>query len=229
MAKVSLRVLRRRGADFESLWLITFADLMVQLMAFFAVIYSFSAQGQKQMNEVVTSLQKALGVKSEGAKLPGGAGILPGSTGIGQDRAADIEKLLADIKSTEGPDTGVRMRIVSFRGSILFAENSATVDPVFQPLLTRISQLVNDYPGFTLICEGHAAPKERTHGGGDALELSGQRAQGIVRFLASKGLDMKTIAAEAHGDAQVEGDPSSAEGRALQRRVKFRFQRVAER
>lgn len=228
MAKVSLRGLRRRGVDFESLWLITFADLMVQLMAFFAVIYSFSLQGQQQMNQVVESLQKALGVKVEG-KLPGGSGVLPGSTGIGTDRAADLEKLLADLKAEQGRDVGVRMRIVSFRGSILFEEGSATVDATFQPLMTRISNLVAEYPGFTLICEGHAAPGERSRTGGDALELSGLRAQAIVRFLASQGLDMAAIAAEAHGDAQVEGDPTSPEGRALQRRVKFRFQRVAER
>jgi len=229
VAKVSLRALRRRGVDFESLWLITFADLMVQLMAFFAVIYSFSIQGNQQMSQVVQSLQKALGVEVETGTLPNSTGILPGSTGIGADRAADLEKLLADIKSSEGPDAGVHMRIVSFRGSILFEEGSATVDSTFQPLMTRISRLVGDYPGFTLICEGHAAPGERARTGGDALELSGQRAQGIVRFLAAQGLDMKTIAAEAHGDSQIEGDPTSAEGRALQRRVKFRFQRVAER
>lgn len=229
MAKVSLRALRRRGVDFESLWLITFADLMMQLMAFFAVIYSFSMQGQQQMSQVVQSLQKALGVKVEGAKSPSGTGILPGSTGIETGRAADLEKLLADMKSNEGPDAGVRMRIVSFRGSILFDEGSTTVDTAFQPLVTRISKLVSEYPGFTLICEGHAAPGERSRAGGDALELSGMRAQAIARFLASQGLDMKAIAAEAHGDSQIEGDPSSAEGRALQRRVKFRFQRVAER
>lgn len=229
MAKISLRGLRRRGVDFESLWLITFADLMVQLMAFFAVIYSFSMQGQAQMSKVVESLQKALGVKVEGSKLPGGSGILPGSTGIAPDRAADLEKLLTDLKSTEGPDVGVRMRIVSFRGSILFEEGSATVDKSFQPILTRISELVQDYPGFTLICEGHAAPGEHAKNGGDPLALSGERAQAIVRFLASEGLDMKMIAAEAHGDSQVEGDTSSNEGRALQRRVNFRFQRVADR
>jgi type VI secretion system protein ImpK len=175
------------------------------------------------------SLQKALGVKVEGAALPGGAGILPGSTGIGTERAADLEKLLADIQGTEGPDVGVHMRIVSFRGSILFEEGSATVDATFQPLMTRISKLVSDYPGFVLICEGHAAPGERSRTGADALELSGLRAQSIVRYLASQGLAMKTIAAEAHGDSQIEGDPASAEGRALQRRVKFRFQRVSER
>jgi len=230
VAKISLRAMRRRSVDFESLWLITFADLMVQLMAFFAVIYSFSLQGERQLSEVVNSLQKALGVKnSVVAPDSKGPGILPGNTGVLPERAADVEKLLSDLKSEEGPDVGTRMRIVSFRGAILFSESSAALDPAFQPLLTRISQLVRDYPGFVLVCEGHAAPLERAHGGGDALDLSGLRAQAVMRFLVAQGLEAKTMAAEAHGDSMVEGDPGSPEGRALQRRVKFRFQRVAER
>ena len=230
MAKITLRALRRRSVDFESLWLITFADLMVQLMAFFAVIYSFSIQGERQLSEVVSALQKALGVKSTAITAPaGGPGVLPGNAGILPERAADVEKLLSDLRSTEGPDVGTRMRIVSFRGAILFTEGSAVIDPAFQPLLTRISQLVADYPGFLLVCEGHAAPGEKGRGASDALELSGLRAQAVMRFLAAQGLESRGMAAEAHGDSMVDGNPESPEGRALQRRVKFRFQRVAER
>jgi len=227
VAKVSLRALRRRSVDFESLWLITFADLMVQLMAFFAVIYSFSLQGEHQLSEVVSSLQKALGVKQAAAVGPVDGQVAP-PQGAMPEKTADVEKLLSDLKSNDGPDVGARMRIVSFRGAILFTEGSAVIDPAFQPLLTRISQLVADYPGFLLICEGHAAPSEKGRGSLDALELSGQRAQAVMRFLAAQGLESKNMAAEAHGDSLVDGNPESPEGRALQRRVKFRFQRVAE-
>jgi len=244
MAKVSLRGMRRRSVDFESLWLITFADLMVQLMAFFAVVYSFSIQDQKKLGDLATSLQKVLGVQATKAgsnpgtmpgtmpgTIPGptGEGILPGTTGIVPDKAADLEKLLSDLRATEGPDVGTRMRLVTFRGSILFEEGSAAVDPVFQPLLDRIVQLAREYPGFYLVCEGYAAPNEKGRGNADSLEVSGLRAQAVLRYLASKGLDAKLMSAEAHGDALIEGDPSSPEGRALQRRVKFRYQRPAER
>ncbi len=219
MARVPLRPTRRKD-DFEGLWLITFADLMVQLMAFFAVIYSFSAQDQQKLQQVLQSFQHELGVK--------GAGILPGNLGIDPNRAADLEKHLSDLRPVVGEDVGVRMRIVSFRGAVLFEEGSAAVPRAFQPLLTRISEMSRDYPGFTLICEGHAAPGERGQGV-DALALSAQRAAAILRTLAAQGMDPATMAAEAHGDSQTDGDPSSPEGRALQRRVKFRFQRVAER
>ena len=221
MARVPLRPARRKD-DYEGLWLITFADLMVQLMAFFAVIYSFSAQDQQKLQQVLQSFQHELGVK--------GAGILPGNLGIDPARAADLEKHLSDLKAVAGEDVGVRMHIVSFRGSVLFEEGSAAVPRDFQPLLTRIGEMSREYPGFVLICEGHAAPGERGRAPGvDALALSGLRAQAVLRTLAAQGIDPATMAAEAHGDSRVEGDPGSREGRALQRRVKFRFQRVAER
>lgn len=222
-----------RKQDLESLWLITFADLMVQLMAFFAVIYSFTAQDTRKLDAMLRSIRKELGVEKAGApgtEVPGGqSGILPGNQGLDPNRVADVEKLLSDLKATDGLDVGTRMRIVSFRGAILFPEGSTTVDPTFMPMLQRISELVVEYPGFTLICEGHAAPREKGRNGADALELSGIRAQAVARFLVQKGVVAKTVAAEAHGDSQIEGDPESPEGRALQRRVRFRFQRVAER
>jgi chemotaxis protein MotB len=217
---VPSRPLRRKD-DFEGLWFITFADLMVQLMAFFAVIYAFSAQDQHKLQQVLQSFQHELGVKS--------AGILPGNLGLDPARAADLEKQLSGLKPAPGEDAGVRMRIVSFRGAVLFEEGSAAVPAVFQPLLTRISEMSGEYAGFTLVCEGHAAPGERSRAGQDPLALSGERAQAVVRILAKQGIASATMAAEAHGDSQVDGDPTSPEGRALQRRVLFRFQRVAER
>lgn len=221
MARVPLRPARRKD-DYEGLWLITFADLMVQLMAFFAVIYSFSAQDQHRLQQVLQSFQHELGVK--------GPGILPGNLGIDPARAADLEKGLTGLRAVAGEDVGVRMRIVSFRGAVLFEEGSATVPRVFQPLLTRISQMTREYPGFTLICEGHAAPGEQGRTAGtDALALSGQRSEAVLRALAAQGIAPAGMAAEAHGDSRPDGDPATPEGRALQRRVMFRFQRVAER
>ena len=219
MAKILGRSQRRKD-DYENLWFITFADLMVQLMAFFAVIYSFTSQDQRKVQEVLLALQHELGAKGEG--------ILPGHTGIAKERAGDLEKLLSDVKPVEGQDAGVRMQVVRFRGALLFDEGSAAVDPSFEPLLRRVAEITAQYPGYTLVCEGHAAPGERGKAR-DPLELSGLRAAAAVRYLAANGVDPATMAAEAHGDSQLEGNPDSPEGRALQRRIRFRFQRPSER
>ena len=221
MAKVLSRAQRRKD-DYEGLWFITFADLMVQLMAFFAVIYAFTSQDQRKVQEVLLALQHELGAKGEG--------ILPGHTGIAPERAADLEKLLTDLQSVEGQNAGVRMQVVRFRGGLLFDEGSFSVDPTFEPLLTRIAEIAVQYPGYTLVCEGHTAPAEKSRvKGQDMLDLSGQRAAAAVRYLAAHGMDPALMAAEAHGDSQLQGNPETPEGRALQRRVQFRFQRPAER
>lgn len=220
MARVLSRAQRRKD-DYENLWFITFADLMVQLMAFFAVIYSFTSQDQRKVQEVLLALQHELGAKGEG--------VLPGHTGIAPERAGDLEKLLSDVKAVEGgPDAGVRMQVVRFRGALLFEEGGTAVDPSYEPLLKRIVEITTQYPGYTLVCEGHAAPAEKGRAR-DPLELSGLRAEACLRYLAAQGVDPATLAAEAHGDSQLEGNPDTPEGRALQRRVRFRFQKPSER
>jgi len=215
----------RRKADLESLWLVTFADLMVQLMAFFALLYSFSVADQTKLQQALTSIQKALGVQ---AQANAGDGILPGSRGMDPAKAEDLEKQLSAVQADDGRDVGTRLRFVSFRAALIFDEGSAALTPGSDVLLTRLSELALRYPGFTLVCEGHAAPGERSRGG-DALDLSVQRALSAQRYLGAIGLPPAKLASEAHGDAQPEGDGGSPEGRALQRRVSFRFQRVAER
>ena len=233
MSRVSLRGGRRR-ADLESLWLITFADLMVQLMAFFALAYSFTATDQEKFKAILRSLRKELGVASAqdlAAGAMGGpdTGVLPGNLGLDPSRAADLERLLNERRPSDGPEVGTRLRLVSFRPSVLFDEGGARLGEGSDILLKRLAQLVLQYPGFQLVCEGHAAPGERGRGGADALEISGLRAQACVRNLVSLGVDPRILAAEAHGDSLPDGDSGSPEGRALQRRVTFRFQRFSER
>lgn len=218
----------RRKADLESLWLMTFADLMVQLMAFFALLYSFSVADQTKLQQAVASIQKALGVKPGIGVTGAGDGILPGSTGMDPAKAEDLEKLLSATQSVEGRDAGSRLRFVSFRGSLIFGEGSSALTSGSDVILTRLSELALRYPGFTLVCEGHAAPGEQGRGI-DALDLSSQRALAAQRYLAGIGIPPARLTSEAYGDSRPEGHDASPEGRALQRRVTFRFQRVAER
>ena len=214
----------RRKADLESLWLVTFADLMVQLMAFFALLYSFSAHDTAKLQQAVQSIQKALGVKPAVV----GDGILPGSQGLAPPHPSDLEKMLNDLQTGSGRDVGAKLRVVSFRGALLFDEGSAALTPGSDVLLVRLADLAKRYAGFSLVCEGHAAPDEQGRGA-DALMLSAERGQAAWRYLKALGVDPQRITVEARGDSDTEGDPTTPEGRALQRRVVFRFQRAAER
>jgi outer membrane protein OmpA-like peptidoglycan-associated protein len=201
---------------------------MVQLMAFFALLYSFSVADQTKLRQALSSIQKALGVKEAPGLPTAGEGILPGSRGMDPAKATDLEKMLNDIQAGQAKDAGTRVRVVSFRGTLIFEEGSSALTRGSDVLLTRLAELAMRYPDFTLVCEGHAAPGERGPGG-DALDLSSHRALAATRFMAGLGLSSDRLTAQALGDSKPEGDASSREGRALQRRVAFRFQRAAER
>jgi flagellar motor protein MotB len=220
---------REIDGKLENLWLITFADLMVQLMAFFAIIFSYTSLYIGDSNALIKALQEELGVKSNKSQMPTGDGILPGSIGIQSDRASDLEKLIAEMRAEEGPDEGVHLRVITFRGSVLFDEGSAILGLEFQPWLDRIAELIKAYPGYVVVLEGRAAPRERSRNGGDVWTLSGERAQAVARKLASMGVEPVLMVPESRGDSLVEGDTSSQEARALARQVRFRFQRVEKR
>jgi len=224
---------QKRDSQQENLWLITFADLMVQLMAFFAIVYSYthlndrgSTGNSAGPSALMQALREELGLKGE---APKGDGILPGSLGIDMDKAADLEKLVAETEAADGPDKGTRLRVVTFRGSILFDEGSAVVRPEFQPWLDRIVVLSKEYIGFSLVLEGQAAPRERGRNGGDAWALSSERAQAVAKRLVSLGIEPTIMIPEFRGDTIVEGDAASPEGRSLARQVRFRFQRAESR
>ncbi|MBK9796675.1 MAG: flagellar motor protein MotB [Holophagaceae bacterium] len=116
----------RRKADLESLWLVTFADLMVQLMAFFALLYSFSVADQTKLQQALNSIQKALGVQTQASA---GDGILPGSRGMDPAKAEDLEKQLSAAQADDGRDVGTRLRFVTFRAALIFDEGSAALTP----------------------------------------------------------------------------------------------------
>jgi chemotaxis protein MotB len=217
---------QKKDGQLENLWLISFADLMVQLMAFFAVVLSYTYLNNPNPGALIQALREELGLKSE---VPEGDGILPGALGIDPDRASDLEKLVAEEKTEEGPDEGVRLRVVTFRGSILFDEGSAVVRQEFQPWLERIAALSREYQGYSLVLEGQAAPRERSRNGGDAWALSSERAQAVARRLVSYGIEPMLMIPEFRGDSIVEGEAASPEGRALARQVRFRFQRLENR
>ena len=214
-----------RDGQGDSLWLITFADLMVQLMAFFAVVYSYTNLNIFDTSELMRALREELGLKGE-MPMVVGDGILPGSLGVDREKVSDLERLVADMKVEDGPDEGVRLRVVTFRGSILFDEGSPAVKAEFQPWLERIAELSREYVGYHIVLEGRAAPRERSRNGGDAWVLSGERSQAVARKLTSLGLEPAFMIPESRGDSIMDADPSSQEGRALARQVRFRFQRV---
>ncbi len=124
---------------------------------------------------------------------------------------AGLERLQSDV------DTLVRERRISFEmGTAELTEDSrATLDELADLLRSR---------GLSLRVEGH------TDASGDAaanLQLSRLRAESVVAYLSSVGLEHNRMEPVGLGDTRPIADNRSPEGRQQNRRVEFRLDRGA--
>lgn len=86
--------------------------------------------------------------------------------------------------------------------------------------LNRLALILNVYPDAKVAIEGHTDNQ-----GDDAsnMTLSQERANAVMEYLASKGVDRSRMTAIGYGETKPQADNSTAEGRALNRRVYFKL------
>lgn len=110
-------------------------------------------------------------------------------------------------------DDSVRLTLP---GAIVFASGSKSVSQPAQPILARIAEALAAHPGWRVLVEGH------TDSIGRELfneELSRQRAESVVGFLAARGLDAGKLAAIGRGERVPIADNATEKGRAANRRI----------
>ena len=103
---------------------------------------------------------------------------------------------------------------------VLFAVGSPFIAESSKPVLERVAELLLDNPEGNLEVEGHSD----TDGPEDInLDLSKSRAEAVMEFLISKGVDPNRISATGYGETRLKIDPEiTAQDRADNRRIEFR-------
>ena len=103
---------------------------------------------------------------------------------------------------------------------VLFAVGSPFIAESSKPVLQRIAEILIDNPEGNLEVEGHSD----TDGPEDInLDLSKSRAEAVMEFLISKGVDPSRISAVGYGETRLKIDPEvTAQDRADNRRIEFR-------
>ncbi len=92
-----------------------------------------------------------------------------------------------------GPSGQVKMP------SVGFAENSSRLDPGYLIFLDQVAQYIRKYPNARVYIEGHASADEPVR---DALQLSQNRADSVLRYLVEKGkVSPGNLYARGHGRA----------------------------
>jgi chemotaxis protein MotB len=218
-------------------WLLTYADMITLLMAFFIMMYSMSAINLDKFKRAASSLRSEFGptTPSKGSGS-GGSGILPhGSPTAGsfvpileedvklvEDKLHDYIKQnrLQDLVYTKHEFRGLVISLVS--DNLLFPVGEADLRPPALAILDRISELLRDIPN-TIMIEGHTCSLPiHTPRYPSNWELSAARACAVVRYLIDRwNIDPVRLAATGCADSRPVAPNDTEEQRVFNRRVQI--------
>jgi OOP family OmpA-OmpF porin len=108
-------------------------------------------------------------------------------------------------------------RRIVLRG-INFAFDSSKIEPEFEPVLDVAVQELRDNPTVNIEVAGHT---DATGADDYNQGLSERRANSVVDYLVSKGIDRSRLSAAGYGESQPVADNSTRDGRAQNRRVEL--------
>ena len=213
-------------AEEEEGWLLSFADLVVNMMALFLVLYSISDPDPGKFETAAQSITQAF----TGKETP------PPATPF-QQLVQQMNQQLVDAGiEVEGADAQVNRRgtTFEFKTGEMFATGGATILPAAEPLLDRVAQnlLFLGIQNYSIDIEGHTddAPISTPQFPSN-WELSSARASAVARFLIGRGIKPERISVIGYADTKPKvpnrdaaGNPIP-ENRQENRRVMVRVER----
>jgi len=213
--------------------MVTFGDLMSQLLTFFVLLVSFSVFDEIKFSMVSGALKYSFGLLSGWREAPTKVRdmiIRPQEYNTEEDRMAGIGYRLKMFAGRMGASRAVdvRMRreglaiILRSSGRIsMFDSGSAEIKPEFLPILNKIAEELIKIPNEIRI-EGHTDNRPiNTPRYPSNWELSTARAASVARYLVRKGIDPKRISIAGYGELKPIASNDTPEGRARNRRVEI--------
>lgn len=203
-------------------WLLTYADAITLLMAFFVLLYTVSDPNTEKFEAVTKGMVES---------LKGGSAQTPFT-----DLTKDLVKVQSEADSSQVGATK-RGLTFEFKSKKMFAPGSAEIVPEGIKSLDRVAQVVTFRLGnknYSIEVEGHtddtpiSTPKFPSN-----WELSSARAAAVVRFLISRGVPPSRLRAVGYAETKPkegfpfrdkEGNPLP-ENREEGRRVVIRIER----
>lgn len=112
---------------------------------------------------------------------------------------------------------------IDLDAGFLFGVGEATVAPQARPILQAIAQVLI-YTDFPLVIEGHTDNQPVSGRLGSNWELSALRAATVARVMAEDGILPARLTASGFGEQRPLADNATPEGRARNRRVSLRIE-----
>ncbi|MBC7415970.1 MAG: flagellar motor protein MotD [Herminiimonas sp.] len=224
--------------DHHERWLVSYADFMTLLFAFFVVMYAISSvnEGKYRIlsNSLVTAFGKSRPMLNETEQqVPQRAPTLllprprPNDVLLRREReqmtgiARDLLKALAPLVTQGKVRVTETSRGVSIEinDSILFAQGDAGLGPESSEVLKAIAAILK-LDAHSIQVEGHTDNVPISKGKFPSnWELSAVRASGVVRLFIENGITENRLVAVGHGSNQPAASNDTAEGRMRNRRV----------
>jgi chemotaxis protein MotB len=238
-------VRKKKPEEHENLerWLITYADLITLLLAFFILMYTMSKQDSKKYQEVAAHL-KAIFTGSNAVLATGNvAGKVPielSFKGGAENVAAlkeQLEKELREIGDKGAGDVSKNISLISDeRGLVVRAMEKAFFDTGKADLtgsarsaLDSIAPVLTNLPNHVRV-EGHTDNVPiNTSEFRSNWELSVRRATEVVRYLIERhGFPPDRISASGYAEYRPIASNDTTEDRAMNRRIEIVIVKVAE-
>lgn len=237
-----MRRRRRIAYDHENhdRWLISYADFITLLFAFFVVMYAISAVSENKYRILASSLGNAFGKPGEASDIP--VPQLPTATlppevkqrTLKQQQAIEEQAHMTEVASNllaamgplvkEGKVKVTQSRrgvSIEINANVLFAAGRSELEPQSLAVLRAVAEQLRKEP-FNLEITGHTdnIPISNTVFPSN-WELSAVRASSVVRLLAENGIAPSRLFAIGREASQPLVSNATAEGRARNRRVEL--------
>jgi len=214
-------------------WLLTYGDLMTQLVCFFVLLMSFATMSSMKFREVVVSLQHALTGTGVLSAWRSAVDEVPRSM---KHRLED-EKLL-DLKTTvdefleenemlgsvetEIRESGLVITLKDMGSPVFFGSADARIKEESYPILNKIGELIKGLPNDVRV-EGHTDSRPiNTPQFPSNWELSITRATNVLRYLQAKvKIPPVRLSAVGYGPYRPIAPNNTVEGMSKNRRVEI--------
>lgn len=235
-----MRRRRRLRSDHENhdRWLISYADFITLLFAFFVVMYAVSAVNEQKYRVVAESLGGAFGKVTVGGQAPLAPPAGPASHAVAppersplvQEEAAHMNEVASGLLDVLGPlvkegkvriTQGRRGVSIEINANVLFQPGKAELEPGSLEVLRAVAGRLRDEP-FNLEITGHTDLLPISNSSfASNWELSAVRATSVVRHLAANGIAPERMQAIGREATRPVAPNNTPEGRARNRRVEL--------
>ncbi len=211
-------------------WLVSYADFITLLFAFFVVMYALSLQGGKYQ-DLTESFDQAVGKAQSGAGTQAtNATATPAEPEPEVDEMQLIAEQLAKRLSITFQQGAAQVRHlpqaihIEFDAGILFPPAEANLSPAALSALRSVADVLQAYPQHTVQVIGHTDTLDiRSLQYPSNWELSAARASSVVRLFIEAGITDQRLVAIGRGATQPVASNASAEGRLRNRRVEIQI------